>query len=204
MVTSERGAPVSQTVVTLASLGLAATTNEGGTYRLFVPSERVVERPDSLRVTRLGFRPTTVPFLLRTGEIRADVSLTSQVVRLDQIVVTGTAGSVARSAETSDRIVMTPGRWGSGTASTGPRVSRASGAAHTIPARRSHTSRPLSVSRGDTDQSFCTQSGNVVGRDRSLRRATFHEAFQPTEVVSIGTVAARRRRVVASLVGPVI
>ena len=98
-VTSEGNAPLQQALVTIPSLQLSATTNDAGTYRIVVPTERVVERTDTLRVTRLGFRPENVPFELRNGEIVVNVEMTAQVLRLDQVVVTGTAGMQERRTQ---------------------------------------------------------------------------------------------------------
>jgi len=98
-VTSEGGAPVSGAIVTIPSLRLSATTNDAGIYRLPVPTDRFVARSDTLRVTRLGYRPTTVQFTLAPGRVTVDVTLTSQAVSLEQVVVTGTAGNQERRAQ---------------------------------------------------------------------------------------------------------
>jgi TonB-linked SusC/RagA family outer membrane protein len=98
-VTSEGGTPVSGAIVTIPSLRLSATTNDAGIYRLPVPTDRFVARSDSLRVTRLGYRPTTVRFTLAPGRVTVDVTLTSQAVSLEQVVVTGTAGNQERRAQ---------------------------------------------------------------------------------------------------------
>jgi TonB-linked SusC/RagA family outer membrane protein len=98
-VTNETGAPVSAAVVTIPSLRLNATTNDAGVYRIPVPSAVFVARSDSLRVTRLGYRPATVRFTLASGRVTVDVTLTSQAVSLEQVVVTGTAGNQERRAQ---------------------------------------------------------------------------------------------------------
>jgi TonB-linked SusC/RagA family outer membrane protein len=98
-VTTETGAPVAAAVVTIPSLRLTATTNDAGIYRLPVPPAVFVARPDSLRVTRLGYRPTIVRFTLSPGRVTVDVTLTSQAVSLEQVVVTGTAGNQERRAQ---------------------------------------------------------------------------------------------------------
>ena len=98
-VTNEAGTPVSAAIVTIASLRLSTTTNDAGIYRLFVPPDRFVARADTIRVTRLGFRPASVPFTLASGRVTVDVTLTSQAVSLEQVVVTGTAGNQERRAQ---------------------------------------------------------------------------------------------------------
>ena len=98
-VTSDAGTPVSAAIVTIASLRLSTTTNDAGVYRLYVPPDRFVARSDTIRVTRLGYRPATVPFNLTSGRVTVDVTLSSQAVSLEQVVVTGTAGNQERRAQ---------------------------------------------------------------------------------------------------------
>ena len=98
-VTTEAGTPVSAAIVTIPSLRLSATTNDAGVYRIFVGPDRFVARADTIRVTRLGYRPATVPFTLASGRVTVDVTLTSQAVSLEQVVVTGTAGNQERRAQ---------------------------------------------------------------------------------------------------------
>lgn len=98
-VTSEGGGPVAGAVVTARRSQLSAVTDAAGRYRLVVPTERVIAGPDTLRVERLGYVSTNVPFDLRDGDIRVDVTLALQAVPLDRIVVTGTAGNLERRAQ---------------------------------------------------------------------------------------------------------
>src|SRR5262245_55058292 len=98
-VTSETGAPISGAAVTISSLRLSALTNDAGIYRIAVPAAVFVARSDSLRVARLGYRPTIVRFTLSPGRVTVDVTLTSQAVSLEQVVVTGTAGNQERRAQ---------------------------------------------------------------------------------------------------------
>ena len=98
-VTSESGTAVSAAIVAIPSLRLSATTNDAGVYRIQVPADRFVAGPDTLRVTRLGYRPTTARFTLAPGRVTVDVVLASQAVSLEQVVVTGTAGNQERRAQ---------------------------------------------------------------------------------------------------------
>ena len=98
-VTGEGGAPVPSAVVAVPRLQLSTTTTDAGTFQLVVPADRVVARVDTLVVTRLGYRQARVPFSLREGRIPIDVVMASQVVALDQVVVTGTAGNQERRAQ---------------------------------------------------------------------------------------------------------
>ena len=98
-VTNDAGTPVSGATVAIPSLRLSATTNDAGIYRIDVPPDRFVARSDTLRVTRLGYRPATVRFTLAPGRVIVDVAMTTQAVSLEQVVVTGTAGNQERRAQ---------------------------------------------------------------------------------------------------------
>ena len=98
-VTSEAGTPVGGAIVAIPNLRLSATTNDAGVYRIQVPSDRFVAGPDSLRVTRLGYRPVTIRFTVSSGRVTVDVTLPAQAVSLEQVVVTGTAGNQERRAQ---------------------------------------------------------------------------------------------------------
>ena len=98
-VTGDAGTPISAATVSIPSLRLSATTNDAGVYRIQVPPDRFVARADTLRVTRLGYRPATVRFTLAPGRVDVNVTLSSQAVSLEQVVVTGTAGNQERRAQ---------------------------------------------------------------------------------------------------------
>jgi len=98
-VTSDAGTPIGAAIVSIPSLRLSATTNDAGVYRIFVSPDRFVARSDTLRVTRLGFRPTTIRFTLAPGRVTVDATLSSQAIPLEQVVVTGTAGNQERRAQ---------------------------------------------------------------------------------------------------------
>jgi TonB-linked SusC/RagA family outer membrane protein len=98
-VTSEGGAPISGALVSLPSLQLSTTSSDAGIFRLIVPENRVVDRTDTLRVTRIGYAAVKVPFSLQQGTIRVDVVLHTQAVALAEVLVTGTAGNQERRAQ---------------------------------------------------------------------------------------------------------
>ena len=100
-VTSEAGAAVGGAFVTLPGLGLATVTNEAGMYRLVVPEAQVTNREETLRVERIGYRTADVTFLLQSGSIRVDVTLTDQAIALGEIIVSGTAGNLERRAQSA-------------------------------------------------------------------------------------------------------
>ena len=98
-VTTDAGAAIADAIVAVPSLRLSSTTNESGVYRILVPAARFVARADTLRVTRLGYRPATVPFTLAAGRVDVNVVMTAQAISLEQVLVTGTAGNQEKRAQ---------------------------------------------------------------------------------------------------------
>ena len=98
-VTAEGGAPIATAIVSLPSLHLSTTSNEAGDFRLEIPVGRFRAGPDTIRVTRIGYRPLDRPVTLVAGANLVDVTMAPQVVTLDQLVVTGTAGNLERKAQ---------------------------------------------------------------------------------------------------------
>ena len=98
-VRSDGGAPIGSAIVLVRRLRLSGITDEAGVYRMVVPSDRVLAGEDTIRVTRLGYRPADVAFTPRTGTVTVDVTMNAQAIALDQVVVTGTAGNQERRAQ---------------------------------------------------------------------------------------------------------
>lgn len=98
-ITTEGGTPLAGAVATVLSVQRSALSDATGAYRIVVPESQVVERPDTLVVSTLGYGEERVPFTLRPGEIRLDVPLAVDAIELGEIVVTGTAGNRQRGAQ---------------------------------------------------------------------------------------------------------
>lgn len=98
-VTTDAGAPIASALVSVPALRRSTATNDAGTYRFVIPLDRLATRAETLRVLRLGFRPAEVVFAIAAGDARVDVAMVTQVVALDQVVVTGTTGNQERGAQ---------------------------------------------------------------------------------------------------------
>lgn len=98
-VTNQTQVPVRGALVALPGLRLSTETNDAGFYRLTIPADRVTGASDSLRVTRIGFRPQSVAVTLAAGETSRNFTLTELAVSLEDIIVTGTAGNQERRAQ---------------------------------------------------------------------------------------------------------
>lgn len=86
---SVSGQPVVGTEVVLVGANTVAFTQSNGIFTLQVPQGAV-----ELRVTRLGYSPVTVS--VAADEDRVEIELETDVLGLDEIVVTGQATGIAR------------------------------------------------------------------------------------------------------------
>ena len=92
-VTDSNQRPLSDVTVTVTGTALGATTNENGDYTLAV----VPAGSRTLVTRRIGYgRVTKTLDVPAGGEVRADFALNQSVTKLEEIVTTGTAGSVER------------------------------------------------------------------------------------------------------------
>jgi TonB-linked SusC/RagA family outer membrane protein len=90
------GAPIADARVAIVGTMLQAVTNLRGAYRItgVEPGSVVIQ------VRRIGYRTADVPVTLGAGqEYTGDFRLTASVVMLEEVVVTGTAGELARRAQ---------------------------------------------------------------------------------------------------------
>jgi TonB-linked SusC/RagA family outer membrane protein len=99
LVTTDAGAPIASALVTLPGSHRSTVTSDNGVYRFTIPTASLATRAETLRVARLGFKPVERGFAISSNDLRLDVSMTTQVVALDQVLVTGTAGNQERGAQ---------------------------------------------------------------------------------------------------------
>jgi TonB-linked SusC/RagA family outer membrane protein len=98
-VTSEGGVPIPSAIVTIPGVRVSTQTNDAGAYRLAFALQ--ASRTDTLRVTRLGYRPAVRTIALSAGQMTIDVTMVATAVALEQIVVTGTAGNQETKAQSA-------------------------------------------------------------------------------------------------------
>lgn len=91
-------APVAGATITVRGGRASATSDIAGNFALTL-SARVAGGADTLRVHRLGYQTVTAPIEQSDGVVRIDIALPLEAVPLDEIVVTGTAGSRARRSQ---------------------------------------------------------------------------------------------------------
>ena len=90
------GAPIADARVTITGTVLQSTTNVLGNYRI----TGIVAGNVTLQVRRIGYKTMTVPLTVAEGqEFTGNYGLTTSVVQLEEIVVTGTAGRQERKAQ---------------------------------------------------------------------------------------------------------
>ncbi len=92
-VTAEQGRPIGGASVFFADYNIGANTSEDGSYSIRVPSNRVNGQTVTLTARYIGYSPVRRQVTLRAGTQEESFSLTRDVVQLNEVVVTGTAGA---------------------------------------------------------------------------------------------------------------
>lgn len=114
-VMSEAGNPIPSVTVAIPSVGLGAQSDEDGRYSLIVPAQRARGQEVIINARRIGFRPQEQQIPLSPGSHTVNFTMTEDVFRLGEIVVTGVGEateqakltiSVARLSE--DQITAVP------------------------------------------------------------------------------------------------
>jgi TonB-linked SusC/RagA family outer membrane protein len=97
-VVSDAGQPVPFASVFLEGMGLGSTTREDGNYSFTVPAARVQNQRVALSVRAIGYQLASKQVTLSTGTITENFTLTTNPLRLGEVVVTGagTQSSVER------------------------------------------------------------------------------------------------------------
>ena len=96
-VRDDRNAPLAGATISVRGSHVSAVTNDAGRYRLVVPPE-LRDRGDSLTLLarRIGFEAGTRPVALSGSSTDVDVVLKVSTLRLESVVVTGTAAASER------------------------------------------------------------------------------------------------------------
>ncbi len=97
-VLTSQGQPLQGANVFIPELNISVGSNAAGRYTITVPGQRVLGQPATLRLRSIGYKPVTRPITISAGTQTVDFSLTEDVNRLDEVVVTGVAaGTAARN-----------------------------------------------------------------------------------------------------------
>jgi TonB-linked SusC/RagA family outer membrane protein len=88
-VTNESGAPVPYASVVVDGMGLGGSTRENGTYSFNVPAARVSGQRVTLSVRAIGYKADSRQITLSAGTITENFTLTTNPLRLGEVVVTG-------------------------------------------------------------------------------------------------------------------
>ncbi|WP_420127410.1 beta-propeller domain-containing protein [Longimicrobium sp.] len=96
-VTDARGCPEVAVLIRIASLNVGAATGADGTYRLLIPAARLhAGEPVQIAATRPGLGPVTRSITLAPGtRLTHDFRVLPQIVLLEDVVITGTAGAAS-------------------------------------------------------------------------------------------------------------
>ena len=111
VVRAERGGPLASAAVQVKGTHGGATTSETGRYRLVIPNDGFAT-VDSLTVTAraIGFEPMSRRVAARPGSFTLDFVLKGTTIKLEGVVLTGTAATDAASRADKDRATPTVAR----------------------------------------------------------------------------------------------
>lgn len=90
-VLTSQGQPLNGANVYITEMNVSVGTNTAGRFTITIPGERVRGQNATLRVRSIGFRQEARPIRITAGSQTADFTLTEDVNRLEQVVVTGSA-----------------------------------------------------------------------------------------------------------------
>jgi TonB-linked SusC/RagA family outer membrane protein len=97
---NQQGQPLSGAVVQVSGLSLVATAGEDGSYRMQGPGSQARGQTARLVARMIGYRMQSFTISLTGGAmIQHDFTLVSDALRLDEVVVTGTAGDQSRRSQ---------------------------------------------------------------------------------------------------------
>jgi TonB-linked SusC/RagA family outer membrane protein len=99
-VRSDVGELIEGASVIIPEMALQSATAANGQYLITIAAARVRNQTVMLRYRMIGFRPHTLTLVVRPGEQVFDVTLQTDVNRLEDIVVTGVMEGTAQTATT--------------------------------------------------------------------------------------------------------
>ena len=88
-VSSEAGVPLQLVTIAIPTLGLGAQTDDDGRYSLIVPGSRTAGQTVTIRARRIGYLPQEREITLTPGSQTVDFTMTEDVFRLGEVIVTG-------------------------------------------------------------------------------------------------------------------
>ncbi len=99
-VVGPQNVPLTGAIVQVSTMRLTATVGEDGTYRLVIPAAQARGQTVRLAAMMVGYRMQSFAIRLVPGEaVQRDFALVADALRLDDIVVTGTAGDLSRRSQ---------------------------------------------------------------------------------------------------------
>jgi TonB-linked SusC/RagA family outer membrane protein len=83
--------------VVVAELNISVLSSDRGTYVLTVPAARIPTTPVTITARAIGFKALSRTMTLRAGEQTADFTLSTDINRLEEVIVTGSLEGVERA-----------------------------------------------------------------------------------------------------------
>lgn len=89
VITDESGEPLAGANVMIKSLMLGAATNVEGKYQFIIPASKVSTEPVILETSFIGYKSQSASITLDEAEIVQNFTLSIDVLKMDEVVVTG-------------------------------------------------------------------------------------------------------------------
>jgi TonB-linked SusC/RagA family outer membrane protein len=96
-VASNVGHPLANANVLITEMGISVGTNANGVYTITIPAARVSGQAVNLRARAFGFQPASRLVRISEGTFTFNFTLAQDVLRLNEVVVTGVVEGVERS-----------------------------------------------------------------------------------------------------------
>ena len=95
-VLTSQGQPLNGANIFITELNISVGTNSAGRYTITIPGERVRGQNATLRLRSIGYKPESRPIRIAAGSQTSDFTLTEDVNRLEQVVITGSATATSQ------------------------------------------------------------------------------------------------------------
>lgn len=101
VVRTASGAPVPYARVRSPHASLEALTDSTGAFRVLVAGSPGPDRAIRLQAERIGYLPSVVTAALVTSVVSVDIVMAALPAKLDEVIISGTAGTLTRRAQAS-------------------------------------------------------------------------------------------------------
>lgn len=97
VVSQDRKEPISGVNIVITELNISVLSSDRGAYLITIPAARIPAQPVFVTARAIGFKAVRAGTLIRAGEQTVDFTLTTDINRLEEVVVTGVMEGTERA-----------------------------------------------------------------------------------------------------------